>query len=74
MRACLVALMLLVPSLALAQERAVSTRVEPPIVIVGHVPTPVTLFLPRARVRFDRRDTSQHAVERIVESVRHEPF
>ena len=74
MRACLVALMLLVPSVALAQAPAASTRVLPPTTIVGHLPTPVTLFVPRARVRFDRRDASAHAIDRIVESVRHEPF
>lgn len=80
MRALFFGLVLLVPSLALAQEPATPAlaahaQVLPPVVVHGTVQRPhVYVFLPRAHVRFDRTDAHGHAVDRIVDSVTHAPF
>jgi len=73
MRAFLLVMVLGVPSIALAQDPPVH---ELPVThITAAPPRPhAVILLPRARVRFDRTDGSHHAVDRIVESVRHDPF
>lgn len=78
MRAFLLGLVLCFPSAALAQDSevviAAHAHVLPVIHVTGSPPTPVTLFIPRAHVRFTPRDVDHHAVDRIVESVSHAPF
>ena len=77
MRALLLALVLLVPSLAAAQDPplAAHAQVLPPVIIVGTPQRPhAFMMLPRARVRFDRVDADHHAVDRILDSVTHAPF
>jgi len=76
MRAAILALVLAIPGLALAQDPppAAHTHVLGVVHIVGRRPTPVTLFVPRARMHFDRTDAAHHSVDRIVESVTHAPF
>jgi len=77
MRAFLLALVLAVPSLALAQDPplAAHARVLDPIIIHATPQRPTAFYLlTRARVRFDRADAEHHAVDRIVDSVTHAPF
>jgi hypothetical protein len=73
MRAVLLAVMLLLPSIALAQDPAPATHVLPPIHIYPRGPH-VTVMLPRRAPRFERTEFEQHSVDRIVDSVRHAPF
>jgi len=73
MRACLVALVLLVPTAALAQDPAPRVHELDPIVITPREPR-VMVLLPRRAPRFERRELDHHAVDRIVESVGREPF
>ncbi len=72
MRPLILAILLCAPSLALAQDPA--PTVLPPVVVHGTPPAPITVFIPRARMHYERTDLSRHAVDRIVESVRHAPF
>lgn len=77
MRTLLLVVVLLVPSAVLAQAEpriAAHAHVLAEIVIHGNPPTPITVFIPRARVHFDRAEGSHHAVDRIVESVARAPF
>ena len=78
MRAFLLALVLCFPASALAQDSevviAAHAHVLGPVHITGSPPTPVTLFIPRAHVRFQPADVEHHAVDRIVESVSRAPF
>lgn len=80
MRALLVALVLVVPSAVLAQDPAPAparpsrTHVLGEIHVHGSAPAPITVFVPRAHVRYDRVDERHHAVDRIVDSVTHAPF
>lgn len=78
MRALILGLVLLAPGVALAQDPAVPAHAQvlPEQIITASPPRPHAMyFLPRAHVRFDTADrTSHRTVDRIVESVRHEPF
>jgi hypothetical protein len=73
MRAWIVAMMLLVPSAAFAQDPA---PIElPEVHITASPPTPrVTILLPRSAPRFRRAEPEHHTVDRIVDSVRRAPF
>lgn len=61
-----------------AQEPVVhpNAHVLDPVVVTARAPRPhAMVFLQRARVRFDTPDRTAHSsVDRIVESVRHDPF
>lgn len=65
-------------SAALAQDSAVhpNAHVLDPIVVTARAPRPhAMIFLRRAPVRFDTPDRTAHSsVDRIAESVRHDPF
>ena len=77
MRASILALVLAIPGLALAQDPplAAHAQVLPEMIIVASPQRPhAFVMLPRAHVRFDRADASHHSVDRIVESVTHAPF
>lgn len=72
MRALALAFLFAFPALASAQD---PTPTElPPVVVHGSPPAPITIFVPRSRIRYETRHDEHHAVDRIVESVRHAPF
>jgi hypothetical protein len=62
------------PVVALAQDPPGDRVVHLGPVYVHPRGPHATYFLPRARVRFDPTDAEHHAVDRIVDSVRHDPF
>lgn len=77
MRVFLVAVVLMVPALALAQDEprvAQHAQILDTVHVYGHRPSPVTLFVPRAHVRFERTDAEHHAVDRVIDSVSRAPF